>query len=269
MHSISDVTAAEMCGISPISLSKMEELQEMVFKNPHSVMGLLAVTKGGQGRVLRRRPTREEKEEKAAAEAAKGAADEKAAAAMEEDDEDGISTCDFKHMNGKMCGKKIRVGAVGLNNHRRTHTSKPKRGTPKGSNALPASAKKAKLKVTHGVLKLTTRMAAYKYMTAAVGERGGKRMEVKQDSKWIRSRCDGRTYDSVQIYGSNIFDEKGHWSLFECEGYEESGAEGETYDISFGDGVGTGATIEGKVWLIHLGKVIQRHTPTDAGSAAQ
>jgi hypothetical protein len=117
-------------------------------------------------------------------------------------------------------------------------------------------------KVTHGVLKLTTQKLPYAHMTAAVGERGSKKVEVRKDSPWIRSRLDGRTYDYVKIYQGHTFDDvKGVWTLFECEGYKKSGEKGKMYEISFGEGVGTGATMLGEVWVVYLGKVLKRQIP--------
>jgi hypothetical protein len=176
-----------------------------------------------------------------------------------------MNTCDhMKTKDGKICGKRISGGAIGLANHKKKHAPKTPRVAPapaKKPKAASAPAKKNSLKVERGVLKLTARKVPYDHMTAAVGERGGKKIEVREDGKWIRQRLDGRTYNSVKIYQSGSLWEKAPWTLFESEGYEQRGAEGETYKISFGKGVGIGATIEGKVWVIRLGKVIQRHTP--------
>ena len=106
-------------------------------------------------------------------------------------------------------------------------------------------------------------MLAYKYMTAPVGEYGARRKEVramfggKSKGAWIRARLVGRKYDSVKLNGGDaFFNEKGDWTVFEYMGHTR--ADGEYTVPDFGGADGFEAIVQGEVWEILLGRVLDR-----------
>ena len=111
------------------------------------------------------------------------------------------------------------------------------------------------------VLKLTVGLDVYSEMTAPAGCRGRKSKEIRPDGDWIRARLDGREYEYVKLYaGLPYLDESKTWTMFECLGYECVGSEGVEYEVeNYGDGFVL--VVEGLVWEIHLGVVVDRHFP--------
>jgi hypothetical protein len=116
-----------------------------------------------------------------------------------------------------------------------------------------------KQKLVSKVLRLGVCGVIYATMTAAVGKYGAKRVELRKDCDWTRSRLDGRVYASVKIYNDGAFNERSNWTEFECLGYERVGKEGEEYTYDFGPSVGFSVSVLGVVWEIQLGKVIAKH----------
>jgi hypothetical protein len=111
----------------------------------------------------------------------------------------------------------------------------------------------------------------YMAMTADVGEVGAKRMELREESKWIRSRLEDasgepRHYDKVKIYGGVPYlSESAPWTIFECLGHNKAGTADELYRYEvpptplFG---GMKIELKGIVREIHLGKVVERYIPS-------
>ena len=118
------------------------------------------------------------------------------------------------------------------------------------------SKKKSKHESSVKTLKMTVDMVAYEAMTAEVGCRGVKGIEVRKRSAWNDARCDGRTYETVKLYGGvAVCDEEANWTEWEFEGVKEAGEEGVDYVVADCDG----RVFHGKVWEIGLGRVVARH----------
>jgi hypothetical protein len=75
-----------------------------------------------------------------------------------------------------------------------------------------------------------------------------------------------RVYDNVKLYNDGGFNDRKPWTEFEWLGHNRAGAVGEMYTIAnFGEDEFV-AKVDGEVWEIHLGKVINKHTPKAFGS---
>ena len=161
----------------------------------------------------------------------------------------------LKHCSHYLSCCPCHVDIIGLKNHERTHKAPDKAGpgTTKAQSGLNAKNKTKSLVKT---LKMTVDMVAYEAMTAEVGCRGAKGIEVRRRCAWSDARCDGRTYETVKLYGGVAScDEQANWTEWEFEGIEEAGAEGVDYVVADCDG----RVVHGKVWEIGLGKVVARH----------
>lgn len=165
--------------------------------------------------------------------------------------------CTHVFPNGKKCNKTF-PKKQSLNNHMRTHRKSP---SPKSGSS---TTRRRTSNQVESVLKLTVSLDAYTAMTAKVGEKGRKKKEIRtlgSASGWIESRLDGRHYDSVKIYGGvGGFIESAQWTRFVCHGYNRAGAKGANYRVEgMGDDEGWELWVNGEVWEIHLGEVIERH----------
>ena len=134
-----------------------------------------------------------------------------------------------------------------------------KRRVPQNEKKSAKKNKSKKQKLVSKVLRLGVCGVIYETMTAAVGKYGAKRVELRKDCDWTRSRLDGRVYRSVKIYNDGAFNERSNWTEFECLGYEKVGKKGEEYTKDFGPSVGFSVSVIGVVWEIYLGKVVAKH----------
>ena len=161
--------------------------------------------------------------------------------------------------NGFACSASFPT-AKGLVNHTRTHKKEEDEEEEEEDDDDEEEEEPLK------VLKLTVDMMAYKYMTAPVGEYGVKRKEVrsllggKSKGAWIRSRLVGREYDSVKLYGGDSYcNEKGDWTVFKYMGHTRAGTPDGEYTVpDYGGADGFEAIVQGEVWEILLGKVLDR-----------
>lgn len=110
------------------------------------------------------------------------------------------------------------------------------------------------------ILKLPVSMPAYKAMTGRVGGRGFKGVEVRRCSNWNNSRIEGRDYDFLKLYGGvNYCSEKVDWTLFELKDIKRAGREGSEYIVPDFGGDEFDFVVDGEVWLIRVGDILDRH----------